>query len=94
MPGHATHYSAFAPDELAGKTTPSKLKPTPRGTGVPSGGSSTTNPSSGSGSLTSPGGYVDTTNLRGEDLVGIHVERLNVEVVDGVGLDPSTPSLA
>ena len=30
--------------------------------------------------------YVDTTNLQGEDLVGIHVERLNVEVVDGVGV--------
>ena len=82
MPGHATHYSAFAPDELAGKTTPFKPKPTPRGSGVPSGGSSTTNPSS--NSLTSP--YIDTTNLHGEDLVGIHVERLNVGVVDGVSV--------
>ena len=85
MPGHATHYSALAPDDLAGKTTPTKPKPTPKvawGSGVPSTGSSTTNPSSGSG--TSP--YVDTSNLQGEDLVGIHVERLNVEVVDGVGV--------
>ena len=49
---------------------------------APSGGSSTTNPSS--NSQNSP--YVDTSNLQGEDLVGIHVERLNVEVLDGVAV--------
>jgi hypothetical protein len=86
-----THYSVLAPEDLASKTN-TPVKPPPRqtpsrltwGTGAPGtpSGSSTTNPSSGSNTST----YVDTANLQGEELVGIHVERLNVEVVEGVGV--------